>query len=30
VADGVADAVVKLLAPKTFEMKRIARGHTAP
>jgi len=30
VADGVADAVVRLLAPTRFEKKRIARGYTAP
>jgi S-adenosylmethionine decarboxylase len=29
VADGVADAVVRLLAPTRFEMQRIARGHSA-
>jgi S-adenosylmethionine decarboxylase len=30
VADGVADAVVRLLAPTRFETKRIARGHMGP
>jgi S-adenosylmethionine decarboxylase len=30
VADGVADAVVRLLAPTRFETQRIARGHRAP
>jgi S-adenosylmethionine decarboxylase len=30
VADGVADAVVRLLAPTRFEKKSIARGHMAP
>jgi S-adenosylmethionine decarboxylase len=30
VAVGVADAVVRLLAPTRFETQRIARGHRAP
>jgi S-adenosylmethionine decarboxylase len=30
VAEGVAEAVVRLLAPTSFDVKRIARGHTAP
>ncbi len=30
VADGVADAVVRLLAPTRFDKQKIARGHSAP